>query len=52
MRCLGNSLKTKYCHHTIAMEGLTGEEMENDQPENKKNVITKVQTFIQDGCGC
>lgn len=34
------------------MEGLTREEMENDQPENKKNVITKVQKFIQDGCGC
>ena len=34
------------------MEGSTQEEMENDQPENKKNVITKVQKFIQDGCGC
>ena len=33
------------------MEGLMGEEMENDQQENN-NVITKVQTFIQDGCGC
>ena len=21
-------------------------------PENKKNFITKMQTFIQDGCGC
>jgi len=34
------------------MEGLTREEMENKQPENKKNVITKVLKFIQDGCGC
>lgn len=41
-----------YKYDTIAMEGLTREEMENDQPENKKNVITKVQKFIQDGCGC
>jgi len=34
------------------MEGLTRGEMENEQPENKKNVIRKVLKFIQDGCGC
>ena len=34
------------------MEGLTQEELEKGQRENKRNVITKVEKFIQDGCGC